>query len=113
MIIYKLIKINFMSRVTSDAGLEKSDFPPVFSIKFYIFNDHCLIHRLAHIIDRQGGNRYGGQRFHLGAGFSLKPHLGMYPHSALLVIQVYDDINKGERQRDGTWGSVRRFSLPP
>ncbi len=63
------------------------------------FDGHAALHRLDHVIDRQAGDRYRGQRFHLHAGLAGNLDRGAHDQAGQLVVGRYLHLNLGDRQR--------------
>ena len=47
---------------------------------------HAAIDRLGHVVDRQAGDRDGGQRLHLDAGLSARLGLGAHDEAGQRVV---------------------------
>ena len=52
------------------ASFERSGFPAFLLDEAHTFDDHRFIDRLQHVVERQAGDRHGGQRLHLDAGLA-------------------------------------------
>ena len=44
-----------------------------------VADDHRLVHRLHHVVDRQRRHRHGGERLHLDAGLRARAHARLDP----------------------------------
>ena len=73
--------------------------------------DHPLVDRLRHVVDRQRGNRRGGQRLHLDAG--LRGRLGAAAISTAAVPDLERRPRRARAAADGRAGSARSSASRP
>ncbi|MOA08496.1 hypothetical protein D3C78_1282680 [compost metagenome] len=64
----------------------------------YAFDSHAAVHRLAHVVDRQGGDAGGGQGLHLHPGLPGQLAAGDYVH-AIVAFRIQLHLDAGEHQR--------------
>lgn len=64
-----------------------------------ILNPHRFLGGFRHIVDRERGNRDGGQRFHLGARFADSFHRGGDDYAGQRFVQreIYSHVLERER----------------
>ncbi len=69
-----------------------------------IADAHAFVGGLHHVIDGEGGDRDGGQRFHLDPGLAHQLAGGGDIDRVARSVQRQLDLDRGERQADGRGG---------
>lgn len=71
-------------------------------------DDHVLVERFGHVVDRERGHADGGQRLHLNAGLTVAAHRGGDEHAAFRLIDLEVDRHFGQQQRVTERDQLRR-----
>ena len=77
------------------------------------FDAHGPVDRLDHVVDRQAGDRDGGERLHLDAGLARHLHLRRHAHAGQGVVEGAIDADWSTGAADGRAGSARACAWPP
>ena len=78
------------------------------------FDAHGPVDRLDHVVDRQAGDRDGGEGLHLDAGLARHLHLRRHAHAGQGVVEgAIDARSWSTGAADGRAGSVRACAWPP
>ena len=88
--------------------------PPLFAQQADALDPHAAVDRLDHVVDRQAGDRDGGQRLHLDAGLARRPSTSArHADAGQRLVELALDLHLRRSAADGRAGSARGCASPP